>query len=139
MLGNVTIAVVIQAAVFLLFMLVVGKSDLDPKLAETLSEEYRLAEVPVIAVSARTGEGLDELRRLLAERVAALAPTDESGDADALAEALGTLTRMPSPEEDLVLAANTMRQASERLGAMIGAAYSADLLDRLFSRFCVGK
>ena len=90
-------------------------------------------------VSARTGEGLDELRRLLAERVAALAPTDESGDADALAEALGTLTRMPSPEEDLVLAANTMRQASERLGAMIGAAYSADLLDRLFSRFCVGK
>ena len=90
-------------------------------------------------VSARTGEGLDELKRLLAERVAALAPTDESGDADALAEALGTLTRMPSPEEDLVLAANTMRQVSERLGAMIGAAYSADLLDRLFSRFCVGK
>ena len=40
---------------------------------------------------------------------------------------------------DLVLAANAVRSAAERLGAAVGATYSADLLDRLFSRFCVGK
>ena len=40
---------------------------------------------------------------------------------------------------DLVLAANAVRSAAEKLGAAVGATYSADLLDRLFSRFCVGK
>ena len=29
--------------------------------------------------------------------------------------------------------------ASARLGEAVGATYSADLLDALFSRFCVGK
>ena len=42
-------------------------------------------------------------------------------------------------EADLVLVGNAVRTAAERLGALIGATYSSDLLDRLFSRFCVGK
>ena len=40
---------------------------------------------------------------------------------------------------DLVLAANAVRAAAEALGSLVGATCSADLLDRLFSRFCVGK
>ena len=40
---------------------------------------------------------------------------------------------------DLVLAANAARAAAEALGSLVGATCSADLLDRLFSRFCVGK
>ena len=40
---------------------------------------------------------------------------------------------------DLVLAGNAVRSAAELLGEAIGATYSDDLLDRLFSRFCVGK
>ncbi len=39
--------------------------------AERLLGEDGLRDVPLIVVSARTGEGLDDLRRLLAERVAA--------------------------------------------------------------------
>ena len=42
-------------------------------------------------------------------------------------------------EGDLVLQANVVRAVAERLGASIGAVYSSDLLDNLFSRFCVGK
>ena len=42
-------------------------------------------------------------------------------------------------EEDLVLTANAVRAAAERLGAAIGVTYSSNLLDNLFSRFCVGK
>jgi tRNA U34 5-carboxymethylaminomethyl modifying GTPase MnmE/TrmE len=43
------------------------------------------------------------------------------------------------PGEDLVLLANAVRAAAERLGAAVGATYSADMLDNLFSRFCIGK
>jgi tRNA U34 5-carboxymethylaminomethyl modifying GTPase MnmE/TrmE len=32
-----------------------------------------------------------------------------------------------------------MRSAAEALGRILGKVYSEDLLDALFSRFCVGK
>ena len=40
---------------------------------------------------------------------------------------------------DEVLAANAAREAATRLGAAIGAEYAEDMLENLFSRFCVGK
>jgi tRNA modification GTPase len=40
------------------------------------------------------------------------------------------------PAELLALA---LRLALERLGEMVGAVYTNDLLDRIFSRFCIGK
>ena len=105
-----------------------------------------------LSVSAKTGEGLDALRGAIAaelERKAA-APGDVDSalgrDASALIEARALLSSAPplpnSPTPllpDLVLLANRLRAAAERLGEAIGAAYSADLLDALFSRFCVGK
>ena len=108
--------------------------------------------IGVIPISAKTGEGLDALRGAIAaelERKAA-----EPGDADsalgrdaaALVEARTLLSSTPSlphsstpPPPDLVLLANCVRAAAEKLGGAIGATYSADMLDALFSRFCVGK
>ena len=37
------------------------------------------------------------------------------------------------------IAANELRSAAEALGRLLGKVYSDDLLDALFSRFCVGK
>ena len=101
-------------------------------------------------VSAKTGAGLDALKQAivakLEEKVVAADEGDApEGDVAAYHEALALLssfdpqlaTRNPHP--DLVLLANAVRNAAERLGAAIGATYSADMLDRLFSRFCVGK
>ena len=100
-------------------------------------------------VSAKTGEGLEELKRAivakLEEKIVAADEGDApEGDVAAYHEALALLgegrkTRDIRREEDLVLLANAVRNAAERLGAAIGATYSADMLDRLFSRFCVGK
>ena len=100
-------------------------------------------------VSAKTGEGLDELRRAivakLEEKVASSDDGDvPEGDAVAYHEALALLdggreTEDERREVDLVLLANAVRAAAERLGEAIGATYSSDLLDNLFSRFCVGK
>ena len=100
-------------------------------------------------VSAKTGEGLEELKRaIVAKLEEKVAAADEGGvlegDVAAYHEALALLgegrkTRDIRREEDLVLLGNAVRNAAERLGAAIGATYSADMLDRLFSRFCVGK
>ena len=100
--------------------------------------------IGVIPISAKTGEGLDALRGAIAaelERKAAEPGDTDSAlgrDAAALVEARTLLS--PTPQLlDLVLLANRVRAAAERLGAAIGATYSADMLDALFSRFCVGK
>ena len=101
-------------------------------------------------VSAKTGEGLDELKRAivakLEERVDSLSEAGAcNADVAALQEALTLLGTDEGREtedgrqEDLVLTANAVRSVAERLGAAIGATYSSDLLDNLFSRFCVGK
>ncbi len=106
--------------------------------------------IGVIPVSTKTGEGLDALRGAIAaelERKAAEPGDTDSAlacDAAALVEARALLAPTPpvgtkDPLPDLVLLANRVRAASGRLGEAIGATYSADMLDALFSRFCVGK
>ena len=42
-------------------------------------------------------------------------------------------------EEPAVLLALELRGALDQLGEMVGAVYTDDLLDRIFSRFCIGK
>ena len=100
-------------------------------------------------VSAKTGEGLEELRRAIVAKLDERVAADDAGDAPegdvaAFHEALALLNEGRGAgearrEEDLVLLANVVRSAAERLGAAVGATYSADMLDNLFSRFCVGK
>ena len=100
-------------------------------------------------VSSWTGEGLDALRGDIANRLAKLAARrDEETGADVttrqracLLDAQGALARARSALDlpDLVLAANELRAAAEAIGRVLGKVYSDDLLDALFSRFCVGK
>ena len=94
-------------------------------------------------VSAKTGEGLEELKRaIVAELEEKVGRTDSGeapeGDVVALREALGLLVPC-NTQPDLVLLANAVRSVAERLGTAVGATYSTDMLDNLFSRFCVGK
>ncbi len=104
---------------------------------------------PGLNVSSRTGAGLSALKAALAERLAALAdrPADAAG-ADVttrqkafLEDAVAALrdARAALDRPDWVLAANGLRAAAESLARLLGKVYSDDLLDALFSRFCVGK
>ena len=95
-------------------------------------------------VSAKTGEGLDDLRREIVARLEERARGVGDADFGAAEADVSTLTaarqRLTDVDcDDPVLAANAVRAAAERLGERIGATYSADLLENLFSRFCVGK
>ena len=115
-----------------------AKCDLDESAEATSSEAAPLR------VSAKTGEGLEALRQRIAERLAMLAAkgSEETGDVTARqASQLETAAQALAGADvgDPVLAANALRQAAEAIGRIVGKTYSDDLLEELFSRFCVGK
>ena len=102
------------------------------------------APVAQLRVSSKTGEGIDALKRAIAERLAVLAAKGDEAAADVTARQMALLEKARvalsgTDVADPVLAANALRTAAEAIGEIMGKTYSADLLDTLFSRFCVGK
>lgn len=99
-----------------------------------------------LRVSSVTGEGLEELKRAIVGRLESLAGGATDGlvstserEMSLLQSASAALVGTESLGDDLVLLANAVRLCAETLGRLIGATYSSDLLDSLFSHFCVGK
>jgi tRNA modification GTPase len=100
----------------------------------------------LLAVSAVTGEGLETLRQALAEQVRSrrqppLAPSLSRcrGHINACLACLRRAHKVVLEDEPAELLALELRGALEQLGEMVGAVYTDDLLDRIFSRFCIGK
>ncbi len=99
-----------------------------------------------LATSAVTGNGLDALRSLLAERARrhkqpALAPSLSRcrHHVESCLEQLRRAHSIVLFEEPPELLALELRGTLEQLGEMVGTVYTDDLLDRIFSRFCIGK
>jgi tRNA modification GTPase len=100
-----------------------------------------------IRTSSATGEGLDVLRRRLREAIAASADLGVVAStasrcrqsleraAESLAQA-GQLVRLGEGEE---LVAAELRVALAELGRVAGEVYTDDVLELVFSRFCIGK
>lgn len=120
---------------------VCNKSDL-PALwsAETLAAQG----ISACSVSAETGEGLAALRHAIAVRVA---PEQESAlvtnarhiEALQLAAAAVAEARQNAGGAELELVATDLREALSALGQITGRTAAADLIERIFSKFCVGK
>jgi tRNA modification GTPase len=119
------------------------KSDLHPPVAQP-------ADRPTVSVSVVTGEGLPELGRRLAE--AAFGGLVALGDVEpvvtrerhrlALERALGELDLFWDARTrgvDAVATATHLRAAVGALDDLIGIVTPEDVLDRVFSSFCVGK
>lgn len=99
-----------------------------------------------LLTSSRTGEGIAELRHQI---VAAIA--SQPGDAvastavrcrESLTLAAAALHRAIAAAEERAgeeFVAAEVRAALEDLGRVLGAVYTEDILDRIFSRFCIGK
>jgi tRNA modification GTPase len=110
----------------------------------------KLRNIPVVPTSSRTGAGLDELcdalRHLLAdERLAGEGGTvpataqrcrDSMRLASAMLRAAGDIVRTDGGSE---LVSVEIRAALDEVGKVVGAVYTDDLLDRIFSTFCIGK
>jgi tRNA modification GTPase len=98
------------------------------------------------ATSATTGMGLESLRALLANKARSrrqppLAPSLSRcrHHVEACLEHLRRAHSLVLFEDPPELLALELRETLHQLGAMIGAVYTDDLLDRIFSRFCIGK
>ena len=107
----------------------------------------------LLGISAKTGEGLAELTAAV---VSAIVGQTESADSSGgLSAAIGTVRQKnlveaatASLEEALALAeqgepldliAPLLREAVNSLGEITGEVSTADILEEMFSRFCVGK
>jgi tRNA modification GTPase len=98
-----------------------------------------------LACSAVTGAGLAELAAAIRERLAAAAPAGATATAarcgsilrDA-AVALGSAVELCGAGDDELLAAE-LRFALNAVGEVVGAVCADDVLDRVFSQFCIGK
>jgi tRNA modification GTPase len=102
------------------------------------------------AVSARTGAGIEELGRRIASRVlAGVGSADVDGaviDSARQKEllerslgALGDLRRGLREGQPLDVLAVDLKEALDALGEITGEVSSQEILDTVFSRFCVGK
>ena len=95
-----------------------------------------------LAVSARTGEGLEALRGAIAKavraRVAGPPGALRARHVQALGDAVEALDRFAAaPQTDL--AAEDLRLAVRALGRVTGRVDVEDLLDAIFREFCIGK
>ena len=102
-----------------------------------------------IITSAATGAGMDrlkhEIRALLADSIAADAATVTSTavrSSESLrlaAESLRRAIEIVANKAGDELVAAEIRVALVELGKVAGVVYTDDVLDRIFSRFCIGK
>ena len=102
-----------------------------------------------LTVSAQTGAGLDSLRSKISQHLTADLATPGADEiainsrhedalrrtAEALACASASLSNQTAPE----LVASDLRLALQSLESILGVGTSEDVLDRLFSQFCIGK
>jgi tRNA modification GTPase len=109
-------------------------------------------ECPLAEVSALSGAGIDRLRARLTGVLDGLCGSDgsrESADLyvnarhaeaiDHTVEALQRAAFVLGSSQALELVASELRHAFTALGAVTGTVDSDGVLDRLFSRFCIGK
>jgi tRNA modification GTPase len=128
-------------------LLAVTKIDLPSALESTSVGREADREGDVIRCSSVTGAGLDELANAIRRRIAYHRGEKTSGAATAvrcletLREADRALTAaapMCGFGSDELLAAE-IRIALQAIGEVVGAVCADDVLDRVFSQFCIGK
>ena len=105
--------------------------------------------IPSLAVSSLTGAGVDELLSAVRDRLEStpsigqeLIGSTAARCRDSLHGALQALDRARSLAAHAAgdeLIALEIREALEQTGRIAGRVYTDDLLDRIFSRFCIGK
>lgn len=122
---------------------VINKSDLPRTLKELPWPDKQ------VALSCRTGAGIDELRKALMELMheGAVPPREHAWAVNqrhqialelserSLAKTLGSVRSGLSPE----FIALDLRDALDHLGMIIGATHTEDILERIFRDFCIGK
>ena len=129
----------------------IEKKGTSPLLVQTKADlpERALEPKPDVAVSAITGQGLDDLKAGIAARLSQttgrsrrLIGTTAARCRESLTSAAASLQEALQAAEheagDELIAAE-VHQSLDHLGRILGTVYTDDILDRIFSKFCIGK
>jgi len=131
------------------YIYVWNKCDIVP-----LPQPFPIETVKPISVSAKTGEGLAELYSVIvsmvSQQIASFDDPSTAADAslgtarqkklvDASCSALEEALALTESDSPLDLIAPLLREAVNLLGEITGEVSTADILEEMFSKFCVGK
>ncbi|GHV96039.1 tRNA modification GTPase MnmE [Spirochaetia bacterium] len=146
-------------------LLLWNKADISPMPASPLiaanenGNNISIEKTIPISVSAKTGEGMAELCRAIAAAIesvalpviagadlsadvsqnAALGSARQKNLVEAAIAALEETLQLADRKEPLDLIAPLLREAVNALGEITGEVSTADILEEMFRRFCVGK
>lgn len=126
-------------------IIIVNKMDLEPKLnREFLSNNYKLVEI-----STKTKEGISNLKDAIKETFNLEKIITDDINYSFNSRSIGLLEKSKDKISAAIDAINNnfpvdiveleIKSAWEILGEIIGETYTEELLDNLFSRFCLGK
>ena len=131
------------------YIYVWNKCDIVP-----LPQPFPIENIKPISVSAKTGEGLAELYSVIvsmvSQQIASFDDPSTAADAslgtarqkklvDASCSALEEALALTESDSPLDLIAPLLREAVNLLGEITGEVSTADILEEMFSKFCVGK
>ncbi len=126
-----------------------NKADISPAPSAAVKEPLFARNEP-ISVSAKTGKGLADLYKAAASAIQGQAQTAARDGASVGTErqknlvcaaiaALEDALSLAEHEEPLDFIAPQLREAVNSLGEITGEVSTADILEEMFSKFCVGK
>lgn len=99
-----------------------------------------------IAVSSLTHQGITHLRTTISTMVREIARDMDTSDSvralthmEAAMQSLRRAHEHARENDPRELLALCLRESLGQIGELVGAVYTHDLLDRIFSRFCIGK
>jgi tRNA modification GTPase len=128
-----------------------NKADMSPPVNEGALSQAEGAGEGMLCTSAKTGAGIAELTSAIVKAIevqvnsdnehntASLGTIRQKNLVDAAAAALEEALALAERKEALDLIAPALREAVNSLGEITGEVSTADILEEMFSRFCVGK
>ena len=129
-------------------IVIINKSDLQKERSPS-DLPAELNKYPLVHTSALTGEGLERLKSMLAETVregkinaTTVVPVLNVRQKDAFRRLLQSVQQameLARNNESYEFIALDLRTAVDTLGEVVGEVTTEDILDKIFSEFCIGK
>lgn len=130
-------------------ILLLNKDDLTPVVTAEMLQKHVKKEVPVITISTRTQDGLAALTKAITAKVYAGTQAGQEGtfvtdarQAEVLRQAdehLAAAIRTIEADMGLDFISIDLRSAWEKLGELTGETVGEDIINEIFSKFCIGK
>jgi tRNA modification GTPase len=137
---------VLMAAKAKKHLIAINKDDLPERLEMTVLDEVD-SNSPVLRISAKSGNGLDRLKKSLRERLLGVERMPEivlsnfrhKASLERCEQSLGEAIRTIAMGLSAELISVDLQEAQEALEEIVGIVSSDNILEHIFTKFCIGK